>query len=270
MNKRYPKNYIRVIGLATLALVLSILVLAPVSAKAAAPEIKLNVRSKTLVTEKSYALKVYNLSDNQTVSFKSNQPECASVDENGLVIANAVGTAVITATVRDDSKIVEQLQCEITVGPPAISIKLTQQTVYLMDGGKTLLDTILLPLNTAENVKFSSLSSEIASVSSGGRITARSQGVTFVVAAIDNGKYDTCKVVVVDEETYLALLENPDADPQQLIPFDIEGTFADALLLLESEEASEEVTVEPETEFTEPAAEPEITVSDLTQNLLSE
>ena len=226
MCKGYPKNYIRMLGL-VLVLVLTLGVFAsPLSAKAAAPELKLNVKTKTLVTEKTYSLKVYNLADNQTVTFKSDHPEFASVDNTGLVSANAVGTAIITATVKDDSKTVAQLECVITVGPPAISVKLTQPTIILMNGRKALLKTILQPLNTVENVKFSSLDSLIASVSSAGRITARSIGTTYLVAAIDNGKYDTCQVIIVDEEAYQALLDNPDIDPLTLIPLEANDSEA--------------------------------------------
>lgn len=220
MCKGYPKNYIRMLGL-VIVLVLTFGVLAaPLSAKAAAPELKLNVKTKTLVTEKTYSLKVYNLADSHTVTFKSDHPEFASVDDNGLVSANAVGTALITATVKSGDKAVAQLECEITVGPPAISVKLTQPTIILMNGRKALLKTILQPLNTVENVKFSSLDNLIASVSSSGRVTARSIGTTYLVAAIDNGKYDSCQVIVVDEISYQALLDNPNIDPLTLIPLE--------------------------------------------------
>lgn len=231
-----------------LVLVLTLGVFAtPVYAQAAAPELKLNVKTKTLVTEKTYQLKVYNLADTQTVTFKSDHPEFASVDENGLVSANAVGTALITATVKNATKTVKQLECEITVGPPAISVKLTQPTIILMDGRKALLKTILQPLNTVEKAKFSSLDNLIASVSSAGRITARSIGTTYIVAAIDNGKYDTCQVIVIDEVSYQALLENPDIDPLTLIPLESNDP-----------ESSDNETAPTDTPVTEPAAsEPE-------------
>lgn len=272
MCKGYPKNYIRMLGL-VLVLVLTLGVFAtPVYAQAAAPELKLNVKTKALVTEKTYQLKVYNLADNQTVTFKSDHPEFASVDENGLVSANAVGTALITATVKSATKTVKQLECEITVGPPAISVKLTQPTIILMDGRKALLKTILQPLNTVEKAKFSSLDNLIASVSSAGRITARSIGTTYIVAAIDNGKYDTCQVIVVDEESYQALLDNPDIDPLTLIPLetndpessDSETAPADTPVVTDSDASdseTEEVTTAPienedapETEITEPVS----------------
>ena len=248
MCKGYPKNYIRMFGL-VLVLVLTLGVFAaPVSAKAAAPELKLNVKAKTLVTEKTYSLKVYNLADTQTVTFKSDHPEFASVDDNGLVSANAVGTAIITATVKADSKTVAQLECEITVGPPAISVKLTRPTIILMNGRKALLKTILQPLNTVENVKFSSLDTLIASVSSAGRVTARSIGTTYLVAAIDNGKYDACQVIVVDEDAYLALLENPEIDPLTLIPLEENvPELADNETLTVNDEKTIEDAEEPDT-----------------------
>ena len=59
---------------------------------------------------------------------------------------------------------------------------------------------ILKPNNTVEEAKFSSNDTSIATVSVGGRITAKSAGVTYVFASIDNGKYDVCKVTVTEED----------------------------------------------------------------------
>lgn len=181
----------------------------PVAANAATPEVKLNVTSKLLVKDKSYSLKIYNLQEGETVSFKSSDDAIASVDSDGLVTAKAIGSAVITATVSNSEKAVAELQCDITVGPPAISVKFTRSVYYILEGNKITLTTILQPLNTAESIKFSSSNPSVATISAGGRVTARSLGMTFVFAALDNGKYTFSVVVVVDEETYLKLLDNP-------------------------------------------------------------
>ena len=64
-------------GIITLCLMLCfsvtspVLFAAPLTAYAAEAEIKLNVKSKTIVKGKQYALKVYNLTENQTVSLPS-------------------------------------------------------------------------------------------------------------------------------------------------------------------------------------------------------
>lgn len=165
-------------------------------------EIKLNVKTKALVKDTKYTLKVYNLSENQKASFKSSDSSIASVDDEGVVCGIANGTAVITVTVKDGLKTVTTLTCDVTVGPPAISVKWTKPEVVLTVGGRTTLKTILLPYNTAEAVKFYSSDTEIATVTSTGKITAKSEGSTYVFAMIENGKYDFCKVIVVDKDTY--------------------------------------------------------------------
>lgn len=163
-------------------------------------DIKLNVKTKSLVKEKSYALKVYNLTENQKVYFKSNDASIASVDDEGVVTANAIGTTSIIVTIKDGSKTAATLQCDIIVGPPAVSVKLIRSEITLSVGKKTTLKTILQPNNTVEEVKFCSYDSAIATVSAGGRVVAKEAGVTYIYAGIDNGKYDLCKVVVLSEE----------------------------------------------------------------------
>lgn len=163
-------------------------------------EIKLNVKTKSLVKGKSYALKVYNLTESQKVYFKSNDASIVSVDEEGNITANAVGSTFVTVTVKDGAKQVASLQCDITVGPPAVSVKLIRSEITLSVGKKTTLKTILQPNNTVEEVKFCSYDPLIATVSAGGRVIAKEVGVTYIYAGIDNGKYDLCKVVVVSED----------------------------------------------------------------------
>lgn len=163
-------------------------------------EIKLNVKTKALVKGTSYALKVYNVADGQSITFQSDDPLIASVDEEGVVTANAVGTTFVTVTVMEQSEVISELRCDITVGPPAVSIKLTRSEITLTIGKRTTLKTILQPNNTVEEVKFCSYDPAIAAVSPGGRIVAREVGVTYIFAGIDNGMYDLCKVIVVESE----------------------------------------------------------------------
>lgn len=170
-------------------------------------QIKLNVKTKALVKDVEYALKVYNLSETQKASFKSSDPEIATVDENGVVLGISNGSAVITVTVKDGAKTVTTLTCDVTVGPPAISVKWTKSEIVLVMGKRTTLKTIILPYNTTESAKFYSADPEIATVSSTGKISAKAIGVTYVFTNINNGKYDFCKVTVVDEETYQKMLD---------------------------------------------------------------
>ncbi len=181
-------------------------------------EIKLRAKTKTLVKDTEYTLTVYNLSEDQKAIFKSSDLEIATVDENGVVLGISNGTATITVTVKEGRKTITTLTCEVTVGPPAINVKWTRTEIVLAEGGRTTLKTILLPFNTAESAKFYSADADIATVSSTGRITAKSVGTAYVFTLIDNGKYDFCKVTVVDEDTYQQLLEDPNFTPELLEP----------------------------------------------------
>lgn len=161
--------------------------------------IKLNVKSKSLVKDNTFSLKLYNVTESQKVSYKSGDSSIATVDDSGVITAVDYGTTTITVTVKDGLKTAATLECEITVGPPALSVKLTKSEITLAVGDKTSLTAILKPNNTVEEARFLSNDSSIASVSIGGRVTAKAVGVTYIFASIGNGKYDYCKVSIVEK-----------------------------------------------------------------------
>ncbi len=166
-------------------------------------DIKLNVSSQTLVKGKSFSIYVYNLSKGQTATFVSSSPAIASVNEVGIVTGNLVGTTTILVTISDEEKTVATLPCEIKVGPPAISVQFSRLELSMTIGQKLTLERIIQPLNTVETAKFSSHNRTIATVSAGGRVTARAEGSTYIFAQIDNGKFAVCKVYVYPEGTLL-------------------------------------------------------------------
>lgn len=166
---------------------------------------KLNLKSVTLVKGKSFQLKAYNISANAKVSFKSDNQEIASVSGEGVITANMVGNTVITATIKDDIGIIN-LNCEVLVGPPAFSIKITKSRVIIGLDKSDYLNVIMKPSNTVEAARFSSYDSSIASVSTGGRITAKKLGLTYIFAEIDaldsegKNRFDDCTVIVTSPE----------------------------------------------------------------------
>jgi hypothetical protein len=167
-------------------------------------EYKLNLSSITLVKGKSYPLKAYNLPEKAHISFKSDDKEIASVSDEGVVTANKVGDTIIRVLIKDETE--TELTCKVTVGPPAFSIKLTKSRLIIGLDKSDFLNVILKPTNTVEVAKFSSKEPSIASVSAGGRVTAKSKGLTYVFAEIDATditgarRYDTCTVIVVDPD----------------------------------------------------------------------
>jgi uncharacterized protein YjdB len=166
---------------------------------------RLNLKSITLVKGKSFTLKAYNLSEGAKVSFKSDDSEIASVSEDGTITANRVGVTIITVTVKDgvDNP---SLTCDVTVGPPAFSVKITKSRIILGIDKTDLLRVILKPSNTAEDARFSSYNPEIAYVSIGGRVTAKKKGYTYLFAEIDatdsdgSRKFSVCNIIVTSPE----------------------------------------------------------------------
>jgi uncharacterized protein YjdB len=162
-------------------------------------DIKLNVKNLALVKDTSYELKVYNISDDHKVTYKTSNSDIAEVNDKGNITALGFGDATITVTVKDGFKTIASLECQVKVGPPAFSIVLTRSEITLAVGRKTNLTAILKPNNTVEEAKFSSNDPSIASVSIGGKVTAKSTGVTYVFASLGNGKFDLCKITVVEK-----------------------------------------------------------------------
>ena len=167
---------------------------------------RLNLKSRTLVKGKSFTLRAYNLSENAKISFKSDDQEIASVSDDGNITAKNVGVAIVTVTIKDGSN-PTSLYCEITVGPPAFSVKITKSRIILGGIDKTdSLNVILKPSNTAEYARFSSKDQSIAYISSGGRVTAKNYGMTYLFAEIDatssdgKPKFAYCSVIVTNTE----------------------------------------------------------------------
>ncbi|HKM00190.1 MAG TPA: Ig-like domain-containing protein [Mobilitalea sp.] len=166
---------------------------------------RLYFKKLTLVKGKSFLLKVKDLSENAKVSFKSADPEIASLSNEGVVLANQVGETTVTVTIKDGLNTITS-SCSITVGPPAFSVKIARSRFIL---GVTESDTVSVikkPINTTEDVGFSSLDINIADINPYGRITGVSVGFTYVFAQIDalnsDGfrKFSKCSVIVVNQE----------------------------------------------------------------------
>ena len=225
-------------GIITLVFLLSVslfTLFANASTAYAAGTPKLNVKSKAIVKGKDYALKVYNLSETQTVTFTVEDEEVASVDEHGVVTALSIGTTIVTAVI-EDSESTEPvvLECKVTVGPPALFILFSRLEKEMVVGQRSMMTWMIAPLNTVELPKFSSSAPEVASVSAGGIVTAKSAGTAYIFAQLDNGHFGACRITVSEE---LELVEEPvETDVAEAVEEPVEeepkSTFADFLINL--------------------------------------
>jgi putative cofactor-binding repeat protein len=183
------------------------------------PEYWLNLKSNTLVTGKSFLLKAYGVGKNAKVSYKSDNPEIACVNNEGVVAAKKVGVTFITVTIKEKANS-ESLTCNLVVGPPAFSVKFTKSRIILGLNEVESLGVILKPSNTAETARYSSYDSSIASISYSGRITANKTGLTYVFAVIDatdeNGirKFAASTVIATNKDDTSSLKEYFNKHPE--------------------------------------------------------
>lgn len=111
--------------------------------------------------------------DDRTLTWVSDDPAVASVDENGLVTAEGAGETLVTACCGEYSD-----KVRITVIVPAEEIKISRDSLDLNKGEETSLTAEVLPEDTTEgrDVSWSSSDSSVARVDGNGSVTAVSPG----------------------------------------------------------------------------------------------
>ncbi|MDP4181870.1 MAG: Ig-like domain-containing protein, partial [Bacillota bacterium] len=139
----------------------------------------------------------YNPSNatSKNLIWTSSDTNVATVSSSGVVHAVGLGTAIITATYEQDSA--KKVNCSVTV---TSGITLSQSAVTLKIGQSTArLTASLTPANTVISaVTWTSDKPEVASVSSSGVITPKSEGTaTITAASIDGGYTAACSVTCI-------------------------------------------------------------------------
>ena len=137
---------------------------------------------------------------NQNVTWTSNST-VASVS-NGVVTANSVGQATITATTEDggysDTCIVTVSETSTTTSVTGVTLNDDTLTMSTIGGTHTLGYTITPSDATNKNVTWSTSEPTVASVNNG-IVTANANGTTVItIKTTDGGYTDTCTVTVND------------------------------------------------------------------------
>lgn len=177
----------------------------------------LYVQNKSMVTGDTFILRVRNMSETSTKSFSSSDSAVASVSDKGTITAMAPGTATITVEIKDEVETallfgltqmkpvtVCTLECKIEVGPPAVSVKFSDESIELAGiGAKTDLSfkTIVKPKTTTEKAVYYSSDEKVATINSNGKVVARGIGEAIITAEIRSGEKATIKVVVTEAKT---------------------------------------------------------------------
>ena len=163
--------------------------------------VSLNTTSITLTEGDTYqltaAVSPLNAT-NKNVSWQSNATSVVVISPNGLITAKSEGSATITVTSEDGGY---TATCRVTVNKKTIAVtgvSLNTTSITLTEGDTYQLTAAVSPLNaTNKNVSWQSSVTSVATVSSSGLITAKSEGLTTITATTEDGGYmATCQVSV--------------------------------------------------------------------------
>ena len=130
---------------------------------------------------------------NPTVTWSSDKPDFATVDNTGKVTAVAPGTATITAKAGDKSA-----TCTVTVAKriiPATAISIRPSSLEFYDGDMDALVAILTPSNSTDEVQWSSSNSGVATISSSGLVKGIAAGTATITAKAGEVSA-TCSITV--------------------------------------------------------------------------
>ena len=143
-----------------------------------------------------------NDATDKSIVWKSNNPNIANVDNNGIVSGiNTGSTDIIVST--PDGRI--SSKCHVLVKERKVeSIKLEESDMTLRVGNKKKLSLVISPPD-ATNKKLSYISSDrsVLSIDADGNMTAKKVGQVVVTAKSVNNIKASCNITVVDSNTVL-------------------------------------------------------------------
>lgn len=126
-----------------------------------------------------------------SLTFSSSDETVATVNEKGVITANAKGSATITVVTQNNKK----ASCKITVLAEASGLQLDKESLSL-NVGDTYQLTCFVSHGLSGSVTFSSSNAAVATVDANALITAVGVGEATITASMDNGAIATCAVTV--------------------------------------------------------------------------
>ncbi|WP_418530305.1 Ig-like domain-containing protein, partial [Holdemanella porci] len=139
---------------------------------------------------------------NKNVTWESENPDVATVDETGKVTSITEGTVTIKATAQGNADFTDTIT--ITVDPIKVtSIEITGNTAeYLLPGNTVQLSATSKPDNADDKtIVWESVTPEVATVDQNGLVKAVKQGTTIIRAKNEvSGAFSEVKITVYDNK----------------------------------------------------------------------
>ena len=136
----------------------------------------------------------------KSVIWTSSNNDVATVDENGVITAKAVGYAVITAKTNDGGF---KDTCRVNVVYGVKRVKLNKTSATMEVDEKLTLKATISPSNASnKDVKWTSSDKNVAKVNKKGVVRALAKGKAVItVSTVDGGYTATCEIQVVKKVT---------------------------------------------------------------------
>ena len=165
--------------------------------------------------------------DDRSVTWESDHPETAAIDDEGKMTAVAPGTAVITARSVSDPDVFAEHQ--VIIKPEVSSVTISEKDVVMEKGETYQLTAEVLPADAiSTKVTWSSDNEFAASVDENGLVTALKGGTAIIVALTESGQLaDACTVTVIAHPESIQIIEFDPATMEETVLSDIaleEGT----------------------------------------------
>ncbi|MDD6266830.1 MAG: Ig-like domain-containing protein [Clostridium sp.] len=164
---------------------------------------KTTLNIKTGATEQLTAKVQPTDATNSKVTWSSNKPTVAEVDQTGMITAKQEGSAVITVKAQDGSG--KTANCQVTVNPSVVlvnKITINPSSKSLAIGKTVTLSPTVAPSNaTDKGVTWKSSNSKVAKVDEkSGVVTAVAAGTATITCTAADGsrKSATCKITVTN------------------------------------------------------------------------
>ena len=132
------------------------------------------------------------------MKWKSSNTSVAKVSANGKVTAVGKGTATITATSTDGSKVKATATIKVE-NVKVTSVKLSKSSATLLPKETLKLNATIKPSNaTNQNLVWTSSNTKVATVTKNGKVTAKATGTATITAKTKDGSkiVATCKITV--------------------------------------------------------------------------